>query len=107
MEVEAASSDDDDDSGGGVDAVVDDDDESEAPSATTAPSIKCVMCGKQFVHQANLRQHLKVHLGAKAQLQSCQPCDRYGTVMNPLQSHSQNVNFLLSINQTTHLFIKR
>ena len=91
MEVEAASSD-DEDSGEGVDAVVDDDDESEAPSATTAPSIKCVMCGKQFVHQANLRQHLKVHLGAKAQLQSCQPCDRYGTVMNPLRNNSQNLN---------------
>ena len=102
VEVEAGSSDDDDeDDDCGVTAVTADSDELEpelassqepktdvkplgseasqkAPAAAASSGhIKCVMCGKQFVHQANLRMHLKVHLGAKAQLKSCQACDRY------------------------------
>ena len=37
---------------------------------------KCVMCGKEFQHIANLRVHLQSHLGARAQLKSCEKCDR-------------------------------
>ena len=37
---------------------------------------KCVMCGKEFQHNANLRIHLQSHLGTRAQLKSCDKCDR-------------------------------
>ena len=37
---------------------------------------KCVMCGKVFQHLANLRIHIQSHLGTKAQLKSCEKCDR-------------------------------
>ena len=37
---------------------------------------KCVMCGKEFQHSANLRIHLQSHLGARTQLKSCEKCDR-------------------------------
>ena len=37
---------------------------------------KCVMCGKEFQHLANLRIHIQSHLGTKAQLKSCDKCDR-------------------------------
>ena len=37
---------------------------------------KCVMCGKEFQHSANLRIHLQSHLGARAPLKSCEKCDR-------------------------------
>jgi len=35
---------------------------------------KCIMCSKVFMHAENLRIHIQSHLGAKAQLRSCQRC---------------------------------
>jgi hypothetical protein len=35
---------------------------------------KCIMCSKVFMHAENLRTHIQSHLGAKAQLRSCQRC---------------------------------
>jgi len=60
-------------------------------------SLKCVMCGKTFVHGANLRQHLKTHLGAKAQLKSCQICDRTfrSTTEHDLHASSHKFSRLL------------
>ena len=37
---------------------------------------KCVMCAKVFKHAENLRIHVQSHLGAKAQLRSCQRCKK-------------------------------
>ncbi|TRY62195.1 hypothetical protein TCAL_02111 [Tigriopus californicus] len=36
----------------------------------------CVMCGKNFKHEDNLRVHLRSHLGLKAVLPNCQICTR-------------------------------
>lgn len=36
----------------------------------------CVMCGKKFKHEMNLRIHLRSHLGLKAILPNCQICKR-------------------------------
>merc|ERR1712083_335258 len=37
---------------------------------------KCIMCSKVFMHAENLRTHIQSHLGAKAQLRSCQRCKK-------------------------------
>ena len=37
---------------------------------------KCIMCSKVFLHAENLRIHIQSHLGAKAQLRSCQRCKK-------------------------------
>ena len=53
------------------------DSQSRVSSSGSAHGIsKCVMCGKEFQHIANLRVHLQSHLGARAQLKSCGKCDR-------------------------------
>lgn len=42
----------------------------------------CVMCGKKFKHEMNLRIHLRSHLGLKAILPNCQICKRYGWLID-------------------------
>ena len=49
---------------------------SSASGGSTQGVAKCIMCGKEFQHMANLRIHIQSHLGTKAQLKSCQKCDR-------------------------------
>ena len=45
-------------------------------SGSTQGVSRCVMCGKEFQHLANLRVHIQSHLGTKTQLKSCEKCDR-------------------------------
>lgn len=40
-------------------------------------NFQCVMCSKAFLHEDNLKVHIKSHLGSTAQLQGCHPCRRY------------------------------
>ena len=49
---------------------------SSASGGSTQGVAKCIMSGKEFQHMANLRIHIQSHLGTKAQLKSCQKCDR-------------------------------
>ena len=52
------------------------DSQSRVSSGSVHGVSRCVMCGKEFQHNANLRIHLQSHLGTKAQLKSCEKCDR-------------------------------
>lgn len=47
-----------------------------SPVAEMTKGHVCVMCGKSFQHQSNLRVHIQGHLGSNAKLNSCQPCQR-------------------------------
>ena len=58
---------------------------------------KCVMCGKEFQHTANLRVHLQSHLGARALLKSCGKCDRYYQLLFTLV-HSTLYFYFLNMN---------
>lgn len=48
----------------------------QSSSAASGSLFRCVMCGKSFQHESNLKNHLQTHLGLKAQLKSCISCRR-------------------------------
>ena len=60
-----------------IEADSDSDDSESVTTEAKTKEVKCIMCGKHFRHQANLRVHIQSHLGARAQLKSCETCDRY------------------------------
>jgi len=42
----------------------------------TAPSHRCILCGRTFNHYLNLQVHLTGHLGVKVKINRCAPCKR-------------------------------
>lgn len=56
--------------------VTGDSDDSESEEAEQEDQHQCVMCSKAFQSAEDLRIHIQTHLGATAQLRSCQRCKK-------------------------------
>merc|ERR1719500_2479175 len=54
----------------------------------SAPTHRCVLCGRTFNHYDNLQVHLTGHLGVKVNINRCNPCQKNFKNKNELDLHT-------------------
>merc|ERR1719237_306683 len=59
----------------------------------SAPTHRCVLCGRTFNHYDNLQVHLTGHLGVKVNLNRCNPCQKNFKNKNELDLHTRSHKF--------------
>jgi len=81
--------------GGGVNEVVSSQDvtAAEVVGEQSAPTHRCVLCGRTFNHYDNLQVHLTGHLGVKVHINRCNPCQKNFKNKNELDLHMRSHKF--------------
>merc|ERR1719500_355689 len=59
----------------------------------SAPTHRCVLCGRTFNHYDNLQVHLTGHLGVKVNINRCNPCQKNFKNKNELDLHTRSHKF--------------
>jgi len=67
--------------------------EAEVIGEQSAPSHRCVLCGRTFRHYMNLQVHLTGHLGVKVNINRCDACKRNFRNKNELDLHLRSHKF--------------